>query len=203
MDDCSVTGMSRALPKVYLVRHGETAWTISGQHTGRTDIPLTERGERDAQELSARLKGMTFVNVLTSPLQRARRTGELAGFGAHAEPDADLLEWDYGAYEGRRTADIETERPRWHLFEDGCPGGETVDAVGARADRVIARIRACAGDVLLFAHRDILRVLAARWLGVAAREGRHFYLATASLSVLGYHHDLDEPVIHLWNDARH
>ena len=195
--------MSRDLPKICLVRHGETAWTISGQHTGRTDIPLTERGERDAQELSARLRGMTFGTVLTSPLQRARRTGELAGFGAHAEADADLLEWDYGAYEGLRTLDIRAERPGWRLFEDGCPGGETVDAVGARADRVIARIRACAGDVLLFAHRDIFRVLAARWLGLAAREGRYFYLATASVSSLGYHHDLNEPVVHLWNDARH
>ncbi len=190
-------------PKIYLVRHGETAWTISGQHTGRTDIALTERGERDAQELSARLRGMTFADVLTSPLRRARRTSDLAGFGARAGADADLLEWDYGAYEGRRTADIRAERPGWHLFEDGCPSGETVEVVGARADRVIARIRACAGDVLLFAHRDILRVLAARWLGVAAREGRHFYLTTASLSVLGYHHDLDETVIRLWNDARH
>lgn len=193
----------RDLPKICLVRHGETAWTISGQHTGRTDIPLTERGERDAQELSARLRGMTFGTVLTSPLQRARRTGELAGFGAHAEADADLLEWDYGAYEGLRTLDIRAERPGWRLFEDGCPNGETVDAVGARADRVIARIRACAGDVLLFAHRDIFRVLAARWLGLAAREGRYFYLATASVSLLGYHHDLNEPVVHLWNDARH
>ena len=192
-----------ALPKICLVRHGETAWTINGQHTGRTDIPLTERGERDAQELSARLRGLTFANVLTRPLQRAQRTGELAGFGAHAEVDADLLEWDYGAYEGRRTADIRAERPGWHLFEDGCPGGETVEAVGARADRVITRIRACTSDVLLFAHRDILRVLATRWLGAAAREGRYFYLATASLSMLGYHHDLDEPVIRLWNDARH
>lgn len=145
---------------------------------------------------------MTFVNVLTSPLRRARRTGELAGFGAQAEADADLMEWDYGAYEGRRTADILAERPGWRLFEDGCPGGETVDAVGARADRVIGRIRACPADVLLFAHRDIFRVLAARWLGIAAQEGRHSYLTTASLSVLGYHHDLDEPMIHLWNDAR-
>jgi len=195
--------MSRDLPKICLVRHGETAWTISGQHTGRTDIPLTERGERDAQELSARLRGLTFGTVLTSPLQRARRTGELAGFGANAEADADLLEWDYGAYEGRRTLDILAERPGWRLFEDGCLGGETVDAVGARADRVIARIRACAGDVLLFAHRDIFRVLAARWLGLAAREGRYFYLTTASVSVLGSHHDVDEPVVHLWNDARH
>jgi probable phosphoglycerate mutase len=187
---------------VYLVRHGETAWTISGQHTGRTDIPLTERGEREAQELSARLQGMTFACVLTSPMQRARRTAELAGFGTGAEPDADLLEWDYGAYEGRRTADIEAERPGWQLFEDGCPGGETMDVVGARADRVIARVRASGGDALLFAHRDVFRILAARWLSLAAREGRYFYLATASLSVLGYHHDLDEPVIRLWNDAR-
>jgi len=193
----------RDLPKICLVRHGETAWTISGQHTGRTDIALTDRGERDAQELSVRLRGMTFANVVTSPLQRARRTGELAGFGAHAEVDADLLEWDYGAYEGRRTLDIRAERPGWRLFEDGCPGGETVDAVGARADRVMARIRGCAGDVLLFAHRDIFRVLAARWLGLAAREGRYFYLATASVSSLGYHHDLNEPVVHLWNEAQH
>jgi probable phosphoglycerate mutase len=203
MTQHAVTGMRRALPKVYLVRHGETAGTISGQHTGRTDIPLTERGERDARELSARLRGMTFANVLTSPLQRARRTSELAGFGAHAEPDADLLEWDYDAYDGRRTADIEAERSGWRLIEDGCPGGETVDAVGARADRVITRIRACSDDVLLFAHRDIFRVLAARWLGLTAREGCYFCLETASLSVLSYHHDFDEPVIHLWNDARH
>ena len=190
-------------PKVYLVRHGETAWTISGQHTGRTDTPLTEQGERDARSLSARLGGVTFARVLTSPLLRARRTGELAGFGSSLEPDPDLQEWDYGVYEGRRTADIEAERPGWRLFEDGCPGGEAADAVGARADRVIARARACSGNVLLFAHRDIFRVLAARWLRLAARAGRRFYLATASLSILGYHHDLDEPVIHLWNDARH
>lgn len=128
MEDRLVTGMSRALQKICLVRHGETDWTISGQYTGRTDIELTERGERDAQQLSALLRGMTFGNVLTSPLRRARQTGELAGFGAHAEADADLMEWDYGAYEGRRTADILAERPGWRLFEDGCPGGETVDA---------------------------------------------------------------------------
>ena len=200
-DDGKLADPPRALPKMYVVRHGETAWSISGQHTGRSDIPLTERGEREARELRARLRGTTFAEVLTSPLQRARRTGELAGFAGRAE--ADLLEWDYGAYEGRRTSDILAERPDWRLFEDGCPGGEDVDAVGARADRVIARARACSGDVLLFAHRDIFRVLAARWLGLSARAGRHFYLATASLSILGYHHDLDEPVIHLWNDARH
>jgi broad specificity phosphatase PhoE len=190
-----------ALPRVLVVRHGETPWTISGQHTGRTDIPLTDRGERDARELGARLGGLTFARVFTSPLQRARRTGELAGFGAQAEADADLMEWDYGSYEGRRTADIRAERPGWRLFEDGCPAGEPVDAVGARADRVIVRVRASAGDALIFAHRDILRVLAARWLGLAARAGRHFYLVTTSVSVLGYDHDIDEPVIRLWNGS--
>jgi broad specificity phosphatase PhoE len=190
------------LPKIYLVRHGETAWTISGQHTGRTDIPLTEQGARDAQELRVRLRRVGFANVFTSPLQRARRTGELAGFGA-MKADADLVEWDYGVYEGWRTEDIHAQHPGWHLFDDGCPGGETVEAVGARADRVIARIRDLAGNVLLFAHRDILRVLAARWLGVAAREGRLFYLSTSSLSVLGYDHDLSEPVVRMWNDVEH
>ncbi len=194
--------MSNILPKVYLVRHGETAWTISGQHTGRTDIPLTERGERDAQALSARLRGLTFAKVLTSPLQRARRTGELAGFGECVQADHDLTEWDYGAYEGRRTLDIRAERPGWRLFEDGCPGGETLEEVSTRADRVIGRIRALGGDVLVFAHRDILRTLAARWLSLPAVEARRFYLTTASLSILGYDHDLDEPVIRLWNDAR-
>ena len=195
--------MHGPLPKVYLVRHGETAWTISGQATGRTDIPLTERGERDAQGLAARLKDMSFATVLTSPLKRAERTAELAGFGERSVADPDLQEWDYGAYEGRRTADIRAERPGWRLFEDGCPGGETVDAVGARADRVIGRVRACTGNVLLFAHRDIFRVLAARWVGMAAQNGRHLSLVTASLSMLGYDHDLDEPVIHLWNDISH
>lgn len=195
--------MSGVLPKVYLVRHGETAWTISGQHTGHTDIPLTERGERDAQELSARLRGLIFAKVLTSPLQRARRTGELAGFGERAEADPDLMERDYGAYEGRRTVDIWAERPGWRLFEDGCPGGETVEAVSVRADRVIGRIRALGGDVLVFAHRDLLRILTIRWLSLRAVEARKLYLTTASLSILGYDHDLDEPVIRLWNDWRH
>jgi broad specificity phosphatase PhoE len=195
--------MSDILPKVYLIRHGETAWTLSGQHTGRTDIPLTGEGERDAQALSARLKGMSFTKVFTSPLQRARRTGELAGFGECAQPDPDLTEWDYGAYEGRRTIDIRAERPGWRLFKDGCPDGETLAEVSVRADRVIGRIRALESDVLVFAHRDILRIIATRWLGLTAVEARHFYLTTASLSILGYDHDLDEPVIRLWNDARH
>lgn len=191
-----------ALPQVYLVRHGETAWSLSGQATGRSDISLTDRGERDAQELGARLKGLTFAQRLTSPLQRARQTAELAGFGKCMDVDADLTEWDYGTYEGQRTADIRAERPGWRLFEDGCPGGETLEAVSVRAERVIDRIRALGADVLVFAHRDILRILTARWLRLHAVEARNFYLTTASLSILGYHHDLDEPVIRLWNDTR-
>ncbi|HET7219572.1 MAG TPA: histidine phosphatase family protein [Vicinamibacterales bacterium] len=189
------------LPAIYLVRHGETAWTISGQHTGRTDIPLTEQGERDARELSVRLQTRNFAQVLTSPSPRARRTAELSGFAARATADDDLLEWDYGTYEGRRTADIQAERPGWKLFDDGCPGGETLDAVGARADRVISRIRARTGDALLFAHRDILRVFIARWLGLPAREGRCFYLSTASVSILGYDHGLDEPMVRVLNET--
>jgi len=164
MDDAQATEPNRT-PKIYLIRHGETAWTISGQHTGRSDIPLTAGGERDAQELSDRVGGMTFAYVLTSPLQRAQRTGELAGLGARAEADADLMESDYGAYEGRRTADILAERPGWRLFEDGCPGGETVEAVGARADRVIARVRARAGDVLC--SRTVISFASSRPAGLA------------------------------------
>lgn len=192
--------MNEALPQVYLVRHGETAWSISGQHTGRTDIALTERGERAAQELRARLQGLRFAKVFTSPLQRARQTAELAGFGASAELDPDLMEWDYGKYEGRRTVDIRAERPGWGLFEDGCPGGETLVEVATRAERVINRIRAVASDVLVFAHRDILRILIARWVALPALAARRLDLATASVSILGYDHGLNEPVIHRLND---
>ena len=191
--------MSHALPVLHLVRHGEPAWTLSGQHTGRTDLPLTDQGERQARALDARLSALRFECVLSSPLQRARRTAELAAPGWRIEFDDDLTEWDYGAYEGRRTADIEVERPGWRLFRDGCPNGETLDSIGARADRVIGRIRARGGNVLLFAHREILRILAVRWIGLAAIEGRRLLLATASLSLLGYDHDLTEPVIHAWN----
>jgi len=190
------------LPEIHLVRHGETAWSLTGQATGRTDIPLTNRGERDARELGALLQGHSFLQVLTSPLQRAQRTAVLAGFDDCARPDPDLMEWDYGAYEGRRTAEIQAERPRWRLFKDGCPDGETLQAVSARAERVIDRIRVLGDDVLVFAHRDILRVLAARWLGLPAADARHLYLDTATLSILGYHHDLDEPVIRLWNERQ-
>jgi probable phosphoglycerate mutase len=195
--------MSESLPKVYLARHGETAWSLSGQHTGRTDLPLTERGERNARVLGERLKGLTFARVFTSPLQRARRTCELAGFGGRAEADPDLAEWDYGQYEGLRTAEIKKTRPDWNLFRDGCPGGESVAQVGARADRVVARLRAVDGDVLVFSSGHILRVLAARWLGLDPSGGRLFVLSTATLSILGYEHDKTEPVIRLWNDDRH
>ena len=195
--------MSEALPVVYLARHGETAWSLSGQHTGRTDLPLTERGERNARALGERLRGMTFAKVLTSPLQRAVRTCELAGFGAVAEIDPDLVEWDYGEYEGRRTAEIHAERPDWQLFRDGCPGGEAPDQIGARADRVIGRVRALKADVLVFSSGHILRVLAARWLGLDVAGGRYLLLSTASLSALGYEHHQAEPAIRLWNETRH
>jgi broad specificity phosphatase PhoE len=195
--------MSESLPQVYLARHGETAWTISGQHTGRTDIPLTARGEANARGLGERLKGETFELVFVSPLGRARRTCELAGFGARSRAEADLLEWDYGAYEGRTTAEIRAERPDWYLFRDGCPGGESVPAVSARADRVVARLKGASGHIILFGHGHFFRVLAARWLGLPAADARHFWLGTAALCVLGYEHTLDEPVIRLWNDDRH
>jgi probable phosphoglycerate mutase len=196
--------MSESLPIVYLARHGETAWSLSGQHTGLTDLPLTEHGERTAHQLGERLKELTFATVWTSPLQRAARTCELAGFGALAEIDRDLVEWDYGQYEGRRTAEIRAERPDWELFRDGCPGGESPKQVSERADRVVGRVRAVAGDVLLFTSGHFLRVLAARWIGLEPTVNcRFFMLSTASLSALGYEHDLSRPVIRLWNETRH
>ena len=193
--------MSEPLPAVYLARHGETAWSLSGQHTGRTDLPLTEHGERQARALGERLRGLHFVKVLTSPSQRARRTAELAGFGGLAETDPDLAEWDYGQYEGRRTADILAERPGWFLFRDGCPGGESPEQVAARADRVVQRIRAVHGDVAIFSSAHISRVLAVRWLGLEAAAGRYLLLGTSSLSILGYEHNLTEPAIRLWNET--
>jgi len=195
--------MSATLPITNLARHGETAWTLTGQHTGLTDIPLTERGEGNARRLGERLKGLTFARVFTSPLQRALRTCELAGFAAVVTIDPDLVEWNYGEYEGRRTAEIRAERPDWQLFRDGCPGGETPDQVGVRADRVVSRVRAVQGDVLLFSSGHFLRVLAARWLGLEPGAGRFFLLSTASLSALGYEHDRTQPVIRLWDDTRH
>jgi len=190
------------LPVIYLARHGETAWSVTGQHTGLTDLPLTERGERNAMRLGQRLAGSVFAKVLTSPLQRAVRTCELAGFGAAAEVDPDLVEWNYGDYEGLRTAEIHAVRPGWQLFRDGCPNGESPQDVGARADRVVSRVRAFKGDVLIFSSGHFLRVFAARWLGLEPFAGKFFMLDTASLSALSYEHDLSSPAIRLWNDTR-
>ena len=195
--------MSETLPVVYLARHGETAWSLTGQHTGLTDVPLTERGERNAHRLAVRLAGLTFAKVFTSPLQRAARTCELAGFGAAAEGDRDLIEWNYGKYEGLRTVEIHAQRPDWQLFRDGCPGGESPDQVGARADHVVSHVRAIKGDVLIFSSGHFLRVLAARWLGLEPAAGRFFMLNTASVSVLGYENSLSQPAIRLWNDTGH
>jgi probable phosphoglycerate mutase len=192
------------LPIVYLARHGETAWSLTGQHTGLTDLPLTETGERVARRLGERLKGLHFERVFTSPLQRASRTCQLAGFGATAEIDHDLVEWNYGEYEGRRTAEIRLERPDWQLFRDGCPGGESPQQVMARADRVVIRMRAIAGDVLAFSSGHFIRVLATRWVGIGNPvNAAAFMLSTASLSALGYENDLSRPVIRLWNDTNH
>jgi broad specificity phosphatase PhoE len=195
--------MSETLPIIYVARHGETAWSLSGQHTGLTDLPLTERGEHNALRLRERFKGLTFAKVFTSPLQRAMRTCELAGFGTLAEIDRDLLEWNYGEYEGRRSIHIHKERPDWQLFRDGCPGGESPSEVGARADRAAKRVRAIDEDVLVFSSGHFLRVFAARWLGLDPAFGRYFLLSTASVSALGYEHNLSEPVIRLWDDTRH
>lgn len=196
--------MSEALPIVYVARHGETAWSVTGQHTGLTDLPLTERGEQNARRLGRRLCGLAVAKVFTSPLERARRTCELAGFGAVAEVDRDLVEWNYGQYEGRTSAEIRAERPDWELFRDGCPGGESPEQVAARADRVVSRLRAAGGDVLLFSSGHFIRVLTARWLGIEARvNSRFFLLTTASVSALGYDKKVSKPVIRLWNDTQH
>jgi broad specificity phosphatase PhoE len=196
--------MSEELPIIYLARHGETAWSLTGQHTGLTDLPLTERGERNARQLGERLRGLMFAKVYTSPLQRAARTCELAGFGAVAEVDRDLVEWDYGQYEGRRTAEIRAERPDWELFRDGCPGGEAPTQASARADRVVHRLRAVQGDVLLFSSGHFIRVLATRWIGLeVTASARRFMLSTASLSAVGYENELARPVIRLWNETNH
>ena len=168
------------LQTIYLARHGETAWSISGQHTGLTDLPLTPRGECNARRLRERLKGLEFARVFTSPLQRARRTCELAGFGGRAQVDPDLVEWNYGDYEGLRTVDIRARRPGWSMFRDGFPGGESFAEIGARADRVVERVRSIDGAVLLFSSGHFLRVLAARWLGIEPQDARYFLLSTAS-----------------------
>jgi broad specificity phosphatase PhoE len=182
---------------VYAVRHGETEWSLSGQHTGVTDIPLTENGRAVARRLQPILAKASFSLVLTSPLSRARETCELAGLGSGAAVEPDLMEWNYGEYEGLTPKQIHAMRPGWMIFRDGCPGGETPEQVGERADRVIARVRAAPGDVALFAHGHIFRVLVARWIGLPATAGQHFLLDTATLNVLGYYRDL--PAVKVWN----
>jgi broad specificity phosphatase PhoE len=183
--------------RVFIVRHGETEWSLSGRHTGRTDLPLTERGRERAAELKPLLAGHSFSLVLCSPLLRARETCELAGFAAAAELDDDLHEWDYGDYEGLTTPEIRAKRPDWDLWRDGCPDGETPDAIQARADRVLARLRAAGGEALAFAHGHILRVLSARWIELTAAGGARFQLSAGALSVLG--HERETATISEWN----
>ncbi len=182
---------------VVLARHGETEWSRSLRHTGKTDLPLTEEGRRQAVALGPRLRGWTFSLVLTSPLQRACETSRLAGYGDQAQVRSDLEEWDYGEYEGLTSAEIDRLHPNWSLWRDGCPGGETAADVGRRADRVVAEVRGVSGDVLIFAHGHVLRVLTSRWLGEPPEGGRHYALQTATLSVLSYEHA--DPVIRQWN----
>ena len=183
--------------RVFAIRHGETAWSLSGQHTGTTDIPLTDNGRRLAARIGPVLGRDVFALVLTSPLQRARETCELAGLGARAVLDPDLVEWNYGQYEGLTPKQINEKAPGWLIFRDGCPGGETPAQVGTRVDRIIARARAAPGDVALFAHGHVLRVLAARWLGLSPAAGQHFLLDTGTLNVLGYYREI--AAVKVWN----
>ncbi len=196
--------MPAQLPVIYLARHGETAWTLTGQHTGLSDIPLTAKGEADAAVLAARLAGLKLEKVWTSPLQRARRTCAIANLTPAAEIDPDLVEWDYGDYEGLRSVEIHAIDPHWNLFRDGAPGGESVAEASARADRVVARLRTATADQLLFSSGHFLRVLATRWLGLPlSPHCLSFLLSTTSISALGYEHDLSRPVIRFWNDTHH
>ena|SRR5579884_1285077 len=183
--------------RVFLIRHGETAWSLTGQHTGRTDLPLTNNGRRRAERLRPVLARETFARVLVSPMQRARETCNLAGLGAAAIVDPDLVEWNYGAYEGLTSAQIHETAPGWLVFRDGCPGGETPAQVGARVDRVIAKVRGMTGNLALFAHGHVLRVLAARWIDLPPGAGQHFLLDTGTLCVLGYYRDI--PAVEIWN----
>ena len=187
---------------LYLIRHGETEWSRSGQHTGRTDLSLTKRGERNARELGARLRGVRFAGVFTSPSLRARQTCTLAALTPAAEIEPDLAEWDYGDYEGKRTDEIQADRPDWNLFRDGCPRGEMPTQISDRADRLIARLRILNGNFALFTHGHFGRVLGVRWIGLPVIEGQHFLLGAAALSILGRDPGRPEvPVIELWNHA--
>ena len=193
--------MNTAAPAdVYLVRHGKTVWSLTGQHTGRTDLPLTPRGEEQARAVGPKLQDLQFEQVITSPLRRAHATCELAGFGGRASLDPDLVEWDYGQYEGRTLAQVHQQRPDWELFRDGCPGGESVAQISERADRVVSRLRVLRGKVLVFSSGHLLRVLAARWIDNPAALGRALVLDPACLCVLGYDHGGVDRVIRLWNE---
>jgi probable phosphoglycerate mutase len=183
--------------QIYLIRHGETEWSLNGRHTGSSDIPLTENGRQVARQWRSLAAGKTFARVLTSPLGRARETCELAGLGERAQIDQDLAEWDYGAYEGLTAQQIRAQQPAWMVFRDGCPGGESPQQIGARVDRVIARARAADGDVAVFAHGHLLRVFGARWLGLTVSAGSHFLLDTATLCVLASYHGV--PAVKRWN----
>jgi broad specificity phosphatase PhoE len=195
-----VTSVPDMLSRLYLVRHGETAWSLSGQHTGRTDISLTEQGEQDVRRLAKKLHAVTYSRVFTSPLLRARQTCELAGLNEGAEIEPDLTEWDYGDYEGQRPVEIRNGQPGWNLFRDGCPGGESPGQIFDRADRLIARLRMLEGNIAIFSHGSFGRALAARWIGLPVRQAQHFLLRPASLSILGYEHNLPEDAaIVLWN----
>ncbi len=196
--------MTTHLPRLFLTRHGDTPWTESRQHTGRTDLALNERGEHNARQIGERLrKNYTFTHVFTSPLQRASKTCELAGYGDRMEIEDNLMEWDYGAFEGKRGKEIRKDRPGWLLFRDGAPGGESPEDVAARADRFIAHIRDLQGDIVAFAHGHIIRMIAARWLGLPPAAGKFFYCRPASVGVLAYEHDnRNEPIIFKWNYMR-
>jgi len=193
-----------AVAKIYLIRHGATEWSATGRHTSRTDVPLSEDGRRQASHLQAMLQNLRFSVVLTSPLQRARQTCELAGLGARARVEPELLEWDYGAYEGQTTAQIHGTRPHWNLFNDGCPEGESSAQISARADRLLAALSQAEGLVALFSHGHFLRVVASRWIGLPAREGQHLALDPASLGVLGFEHPGGGvPTLSQWNAGPH
>ena len=191
------------LPQIYLVRHGETEWSRSAQHTSSTDLPLTPQGEQEARGLQSRLNGVTFSTALSSPRRRARQTALLAGLGALVRVDTNLREWEYGSYEGLTSAAIAKMQPGWNLFRDGAPGGETPAEVSGRADQVVARLRELQGNIAVFSHGHFLRVLAVRWLDLPVIEAQHFALGTASIGILGFEHGhLDQPVITLWNERR-
>jgi broad specificity phosphatase PhoE len=195
--------MPTELPRLFLARHGDTPWTVSGQHTGRTDVALNFQGEQHARQLGERLQQNSFVQVFTSPLQRATKTCQLAGYGDRAEVDSDLLEWDYGAFEGKTTDEILKQHPEWELYRDGSPNGESPQDVAARADHFIKRVRDIKGDVLAFSSGHIIRMIAARWLGLSPADGRFFYCRPASVGVLGYEHNsYGEPIIRAWNYVR-